>query len=163
MGYLKQPDTMITLKDYKALGESLFGPRAGAWKFYCPECKQGHTKSEADAKWPKDLYKPGQVCPHCGVKLAPPATYNTYIGFRVLVMPADLPDHDIPPQGSLIYALPFWQDGDTPHPRVLLPHEVQRVVAERAVAQIIEAVPEKPAPKPAPPKKGGPSGYGFRF
>lgn len=158
MGYHRQPDIMIYLKDYKDLGQKLFGPDTARWKFYCPECKQGHTKADADAKWPGDKLKPGQVCPKCGTKLAPPATFNCFIGFRVLVMPADLPGHGIPPQGSLIYALPFWRDGETPEPQ-----ESVRQIAERAVAEVIAAVPEKPVPKPTPAKKGGPSGYGFRF
>lgn len=171
MGYYPNPDRVISRKEYQELAIQLFGPDQLKWRFYCPTCKKDHTRAEMLEKWPNGINAQGTCCVHCGKKLDPPGAYGTFIGFRVRFMPGECPGYEIPPQGQFVYALPFWQEGETAHPysTTARPAPVRPPAGFRLDAPPAppEPTPEPPPVKepapPPPPKKAGPSGYGFRF
>lgn len=150
---------MIYLAEWKAIGESLFGPDKRAWKFVCPHCRAESTVQDAVDHFGA-LSNPavGTRCPKCEARCAPREKYGPETCYRVLFMPGDAPGFEIPPQGQCVYTMPFWAP-DRPE-----------TAAEAAVREVIEAVgdstPRETAPAPAAkpaPKKGAPSGYGFKF
>lgn len=147
---------MVRVKEWKQIGQQLFGPDVTQWKFVCPNCKEVSTVQDAVNTFGA-ITKPsvGTCCPKCRDDVRPRRDYGPETCYRVLFMQEDAPAFQIPDTGSFQYVMPFW----APDPK--------ETPGEAAVREVIETVgdPVPPAPVQAPPpaKKGGPIGYGFKF
>lgn len=146
---------MVTVADWKVIGEQLFGPNKREWRFVCPSCGEESTVQDAvDHFGAIDNPAVGTKCPKCNAVCRPREKYGPETCYRVLFMPEDAPGYNVPPQGQFCYVMPFWAP------------DKRETVAEAAIRDVIEAVGEPAAPAPAPkpaPKKGAPVGYGFKF
>lgn len=159
---LKDHPAMVFVHEWKAIGESLFGPNKREWKFVCPTCNEVSTVQEAVDSF-GDITNPkiGQKCPKCLAICRPPETYGPETCYRVLFMPEDAPGYDVEPQGQLCYVMPFWApDRVRPNPpKFAALVAIENLTTEEAPTKPIVA--SAPAQKP-PTKKGGKS-YGFQF
>lgn len=175
---------MLTIAQWIALGDDIFGKERDGWTFQCQHCGAVSTKREGADFWKinaDDPHRAGQWCPKCKRVAAP----NKYPGdcFQVLAMPSDFPHRtDVPEQGTMIYTMPFFVEhlsgaeirqitqkhfGEQERsPLPIVPPKGFIGPGDLALASITEdseqAAP-KPAPAPKPPAKKGGSGYGFQF
>ena len=171
---LPRDSRFFYMPEYIALAEALFGKDRDTWMFCCAHCKKTFTKAEADAHWLKvegRKYKSASICHLClavvkGSKV-PGSNGDPY--YQVLAMPKDFPNRtDVPPEGSMLFAMPFFHEHASARELVLAVKPWYEVAVpigkftKPKPAGFDLGAPPAPPPPPAPKPKGG-AGYGFKF